>query len=292
MEQIIQQILNGLTIGSIYALIALGYTMIYGIMKLINFAHGEIFMFGAYMSYVGVVKLQLPFLLALLLAMIAAGFLGFIIERVAYRPLRNSSRISALITAIGVSLLLQNLIMKYFGADIIALPKTELLKPIYIGSVVISGNQVVIFSVTLILLAILQYIVYKTNFGRAMRAVSTDSEAAALMGINVNQTITITFIIGSVLAAAAGALVANYYNNITPLMGVGRGLKAFVAAVFGGIGLLNGAVVGSFVIGGVETVIAMGKYSMWRDAVVYFILIIILIVKPTGLLGSKDGQKV
>ena len=182
--------------------------------------------------------------------------------------------------------------MKIFGADIIALPKLELLKAVKIGNVIISGNQIVIFSVTITLLIILQYIVYKTNFGRAMRAVSTDPEAAALMGINVNQTITITFIIGSVLAAAAGALVANYYNNITPLMGVARGLKAFVAAVFGGIGLLNGAVLGGFVIGGVETAISMGKYSMWREAAVYLILIIVLIVKPTGLLGSKDGQKV
>ncbi len=292
MDQIVQQILNGLTIGSIYALIALGYTMIYGIMKLINFAHGELFMFGAYMSYVGSVKLQLPFLIALLFSMVSAAILGFVIERIAYRPLRNSSRISALITAIGVSLLLQNLTMKIFGADIIALPKLELLKAVKIGNVIISGNQIVIFSVTITLLIILQYIVYKTNFGRAMRAVSTDPEAAALMGINVNQTITITFIIGSVLAAAAGALVANYYNNITPLMGVARGLKAFVAAVFGGIGLLNGAVLGGFVIGGVETAISMGKYSMWREAAVYLILIIVLIVKPTGLLGSKDGQKV
>lgn len=292
MNQIIQQILNGLTIGSIYALIALGYTMIYGIMKLINFAHGEVFMLGAYMSYVGMVKLNLPFFAALIFSMVVTGIVGFLIERIAYRPLRNSSRVSALITAIGVSLLLQNLIIRYFGADIIALPAVELLKPITIGSIVISGNQIVIFAVTIVLLISLQYIVHRTDFGRAMRAVSTDAEAASLMGIDVNKTITITFVLGSVLAAAAGTLVANYYSNITPLMGVARGLKAFIAAVFGGIGLLDGAVLGSFIIGGIETLIATTKFTMWREAAVYLILIIILIVKPTGLLGKKDGEKV
>ena len=292
MDQLMQQILNGLTIGSIYALIALGYTMVYGIMKLINFAHGEIFMLGAYMSYVGMVKLKLPFLAALIFSMIVAGFVGFLIERIAYRPLRNSSRISALITAIGISILMQNLVVKIFGADIIALPDVNLIRNFKLGNIVVRGNQIVIFTVTIVLLIVLQFIVYKTNFGRAMRAVSTDAEAASLMGIDVNKTITITFVLGSVLAAAGGTLVANYYNNITPLMGVSRGLKAFIAAVFGGIGLLNGAVLGSFVIGGIETLVAMTKYSMWREAFVYFILIIILIIKPTGLLGEKGDQKV
>lgn len=292
MDQIVQQILNGLTIGSIYALIALGYTMIYGIMKLINFAHGEIFMLGAYMSYVAMVRFKWPFFVALLFAMIVCGFIGFLIERIAYRPLRNSTRISALITAIGVSLLLQNLVMRYFGADIIALPQVELFRSITIGNVTISGNQIVIFVVTFVLLVALQFIVYRTDFGRAMRAVSTDSEAASLMGINVNRTITITFVMGSVLAAAAGTLVANYYNNITPLMGVTRGLKAFIAAVFGGIGLLHGAVFGGFFIGALETLVSITPYTMWRDAVVYFVLILILILKPTGLFGKKGGTKV
>ena len=292
MEQVIQQILNALTIGSIYALIALGYTMIYGIMKLINFAHGDIFMLGAYMSYVAIVKFNWPFLAALVYAMVVCGFVGFLIERIAYRPLRNASRVSALITAIGVSLLIQNLVIKFFGADIIALPSVALFRSIKIGNILISGNQIVIFSTTIILLIVLQIIVYRTNFGRAMRAVSTDAEAASLMGINVNKTITMTFIIGSVLAAAAGTLVANYYHNITPLMGVTRGLKAFVAAVFGGIGLLNGAVFGGFFIGGLETLISTTSYTMWRDAVVYFVLIVILIVKPTGLFGKKGDQKV
>ncbi len=292
MEQLAQQILNGLTIGSIYALIALGYTMVYGIMKLINFAHGEIFMLGAYMSYVGTVKLKLPFIAALFFSMFVAAIVGFLIERIAYRPLRNSSRISALITAIGVSILMQNIIVKIFGADIIALPSSTNFKPFTIGNIVIRGDQLIIFATTIILLVLLQFIVYKTDFGRAMRAVSTDAEAASLMGIDVNKTITITFVLGSVLAAAAGTLVANYYHNITPLMGVSRGLKAFIAAVFGGIGLLNGAVLGGFVIGGLESLVTMTSFSMWRDAIVYLVLILILIIKPTGLLGDKGGQKV
>lgn len=292
MEQIIQQVLNGLTIGSIYALIALGYTMIYGIMKLINFAHGEIFMLGAYMSYVATTRFKMPFLLALLFAMVVCGFIGFLIERVAYRPLRNSTRISALITAIGVSILLQNLVIRYFGADIIAIQRTEIIKDFQIGNILINGNQIIIFLVTIFLLIFLQYLVYHTNFGLAMRAVSKDPEAASLMGINVNKTITWTFILGSVLAAAAGVLVANYYRNITPLMGVSRGLKAFVAAVFGGIGILPGAVLGGFLIGAIETIIATTQLTMWKEAIVYFVLIIILVVRPTGLLGKKGGQKV
>ncbi len=292
MEQWIQQILNGLTIGSIYALVALGYSMIYGIIKLINFAHGEMFMLGAYMSYVAMVKLSMPFWFALVFSMIVCGFIGFVIERVAYRPLRNSTRISALITAIGISMLLQNLVSRYFGADIIAVPRVQLMPSITLGSIVISGNQIVIFSVTIILLVALQYIVYHTNMGRAMRAVSTDADAASLMGINVNKTITFTFVLGCILAAAAGSLVANYYNSITPLMGVTRGLKAFIAAVFGGIGILPGAVIGGFFIGAVETFVATTSFSIWREAIVYLVLILILIIKPTGLLGKKGDNKV
>ena len=292
MEQIVQQIINGLTIGSIYALIALGYTMIYGIMKLINFAHGEMFMLGAYMSYVAIVKFKLPFIVALIFSMVICGFIGFIIEKIAYRPLRNSTRISALITAIGVSMLIQNLVMRYFGADIIALPRITLIPSITFGTITISGNQIIIFGVTILLLILLQFIVYHTNMGRAMRAVSTDADAASLMGINVNKTITFTFVLGCVLAAAAGTLVANYYYNISPAMGVTRGLKAFVAAVFGGIGLLPGAVIGGFFIGAVETFVATTSMSIWREAIVYAVLIVVLIIKPTGLLGKKGDNKV
>lgn len=292
MEQLLQQLLNWLTIGSIYALIALGYTMVYGIMKLINFAHGEIFMVGAYASYVGMVYLKLPFLLALLFSIVVTGLIGFIIERVAYRPLRNTSRISALITAIGISLLLQNLVIRIFGADVKTMPEVSLFQSFKFGNIIISGNQILIFVVTIVLLVCLQYIVYHTQFGRSMRAVSVDQDAALLMGIDVNRVITITFVLGSVLAACAGTLVAVYYNSITFNMGVARGLKAFIAAVFGGIGILPGAVIGSYVIGGIEVLISLTNFSMWREAIVYLVLILILFVKPTGLLGKKGGTKV
>ncbi|AMC93406.1 ABC transporter permease [Erysipelothrix larvae] len=292
MDQFFQQILNWLTVGSVYALIALGYTMVYGIMKLINFAHGEVFMIGAYTTFVGMVYLKLPFLASLLLAMVFAGLLGFVIERVAYKPLRKSSRISALITAIGMSLLLQNIVIKIFGADVLTLPEVSVFPSLTFGNVVINGNQLLIFVVTIILLVILQYIVYHTQIGRAMRAASIDYEAASLMGINVDFVVSFTFVLGSILAAGAGSLVAAYYNSLSPAMGVSRGLKAFIAAVFGGIGILPGAVIGGFLIGGIETLVSLIGLSLWREAAVYFVLIIILLVKPSGILGKKGGTKV
>lgn len=292
MGDILQQILNGLSVGSIYALVALGYTMVYGIIKLINFAHGELYMLGAYLAYFGMSKLGLSFVGAIVFSILVTCLLGYLIERIAYRPLRNSTRISALITAIGVSILLQYSVMYIFGADTISFPQVTLIKDITIGSVLIKGPQILIFLVTIGSLVILQYIVYRTNLGRAMRAVSTDAEAAGLMGINVNKTIALTFVIGSALAAIAGSLVGMYYNSISPTMGVTIGLKAFVAAVFGGIGLLPGAVLGGFLIGLIETLFVALNFSLWRDAVVYSILIIILLVKPSGLLGKKGGTKV
>lgn len=292
MELLLQQAINGLTIGSIYALVALGYTMVYGIIKLINFAHGEIYMLGAYMTFVGIKYLNLPFLVALVFAVIVCSIIGYLIERIAYRPLRKSSRISALISAIGVSILLQNVIIYIFGADVISFPEVTLLPNFMIGNVLIKGHQILIFMITIICLIGLQYLVYHTDLGRAMRAVSVDSEASSLMGINVNKTIALTFVIGSALAAVAGSLVGVYYSTLAPAMGVSLGLKAFVAAVFGGIGLLPGAVLGGFLIGVIETIFIALGYSLWREAVVYGILIIILIVKPSGLLGKKGGEKV
>ena len=292
MESLIQQLINGLTIGSIYALVALGYTMVYGIIRLINFAHGEIYMLGAYMTYVAIKFLHLPFLLALVFAVIACSIIGYMIERVAYRPLRKSSRISALISAIGVSILLQNVVIYIFGADVISFPEVTLLPNFNVGCVLIRGHQILIFVITILCLVGLQYLVYHTDLGRAMRAVSADQEAASLMGINVNKTIAMTFVIGSALAAVAGSMVGVYYSTLAPAMGVSHGLKAFVAAVFGGIGLLPGAVLGGFLIGLIETLFIVLGYSLWREAVVYSILILILVVKPTGLLGKKGGVKV
>lgn len=292
MGDILQQVFNGLSVGSIYALVALGYTMVYGIIKLINFAHGELYMIGAYSAFFGMTALGLPFVGAVVFSVLVTCILGYLIERIAYRPLRNSTRISALITAIGVSILLQYTVMYFVGADTISFPKVTLIPDVRLVSVLIKGPQILIFAVTIVSLIVLQYIVYRTNLGRAMRAVSLDTEAAGLMGINVNKTIALTFVIGSALAAIAGSLVGMYYTSISPTMGVTIGLKAFVAAVFGGIGLLPGAVLGGFLIGLIETLFVALNFSLWRDAVVYSILIIILIVKPSGLLGKKGGTKV
>ena len=292
MDQILQQILNGLTVGSIYALVALGYTMVYGIIKLINFAHGELYMLGAYASYVAMKFFNMPYPIAIIFSILVCGVIGYLIERIAYRPLRNSTRISALITAIGVSILLQYTVMYFFGADVLTFPEVNLLPDVMLGNILIRGQQILIFLVTIISLIVLQYLVYHTQFGRAMRAVSVDKEAASLMGINANKTIAYTFIIGSILAGIAGSLVGVYYTSITPTMGVSHGLKAFVAAVFGGIGLLPGAVLGGFLIGLIETAFTFLGYSLWREAVVYGILIVILLLKPSGLLGKKGGTKV
>lgn len=292
MTEFIQQLINGLSIGSVYALIALGYTMTYGIIKLINFAHGDLYMFGAYMAFVAMTFLQLPIWGALIFAIITTATLGYIVERVAYRPLRKATRISALITTIGVSLLIQYTIMYIFRPEPKTFPTVDIIPSITIGGFTVMGQQILIFAVTVVSLVVLQQIVYRSNLGRAMRAVSIDSEAASLMGINVNRVISITFVMGSILAAIAGVLIAVYYTRITPTMGVTRGLKAFIAAVFGGIGLLEGAVLGGFLIGIIETISGVLNLSLWSEAIVYLILIVILIIKPSGLLGKKGGEKV
>lgn len=294
MTEFFQQLINSLSLGSIYALIALGYTMVYGIIKLINFAHGEVYMIGAYVGYATMSILKLGFFEALLLAMVACMILGVLIERIAYRPLRNSSRLAVLITAIGMSLLLQYTMMWFVGADPRAYPPAPsfMSGSFTLGGVVIKNQQLVIIGVSVVLMVLLQFVVKRTKMGKAMRAVSQDPEAAQLMGISVDRTISFTFAIGSALAGAAGALVGLYYNTINPLMGIQPGLKAFVAAVFGGIGIIPGALIGAYVIGGTETLVASLGYSLFRDGVVFAILIAILIVKPTGLLGKNVREKV
>ncbi|HMT87515.1 MAG TPA: branched-chain amino acid ABC transporter permease [Arachnia sp.] len=294
MTELFQQIINSLSLGSIYALIALGYTMVYGIIKLINFAHGEIYMLGAYTGYFAMAHFHLNFFAALLLAMMFCTVLGVTIERIAYRPLRNSTRLAALITAIGVSLFLQYTTMYFVGADSRAYPALPgfMTGSFNVGGVLIRNSQVVIVGVSVLLMVVLQFIVRKTKMGKAMRAVSQDPDAARMMGISVDRTISFTFAIGSALAGAAGVLVGVYYNTINPLMGVLPGLKAFVAAVFGGIGIIPGALIGAYFIGGVETLVSALGYSLYRDGVVFAILIIMLIVKPTGLLGKNVREKV
>lgn len=294
MDQLLQQVINGISLGSIYALIALGYTMVYGIINLINFAHCDVYMIGAYTGYFCMTSLHLGFLPSLLIAMVVCTLLGITIEKIAYKPLRNATRIAVLITAIGVSLFLEYSTMFFVKANVRSYPEMTglLAEKFHFGSLVITMQQVLIVGVTVILMILLQLIVKKTRIGKAMRAVSLDKDAAELMGINVNTTISFTFALGSALAGAAGVLVGIYYNSINPLMGVLPGLKAFVAAVFGGIGIIPGAMIGGYFIGAVEVFVSGYGNSMYRDAVVFAILIIILIVKPAGLLGKNTREKV
>lgn len=292
MTQFIQQLINGLSLGSIYALIALGYTMVYGIIKLINFAHGDIYMLGAYIGFIVTVYFGFSFFGALITAMIICAIIGVLIEKIAYKPLRNATRIAALITAIGVSYFLQATTQKVMGTSMRTYPDVFKNYMFNLGSIQISLKQIMIFVVTIVLMIVLQYVVQKTKIGRSMRAVSVDPDAARLMGINVNNTISITFAIGSALAGAAGVLVGIYYNSISPLMGVVPGVKAFIAAVFGGIGIIPGAMFGGFFIGIIETLVSGYGSSLYKDAFVYIILIIVLIVKPTGLLGKNKKEKV
>ncbi|HHV58960.1 MAG TPA: branched-chain amino acid ABC transporter permease [Clostridiaceae bacterium] len=294
MEQFMQQVVNGISLGSIYALIALGYTMVYGIIKLINFAHGDVYMFGAYIGYFCMTTLKLDVLPSLLIAMVCSTILGVAIEKIAYKPLRNATRIAVLITAIGVSLLIEYGTMFFMKAGVRTYPPMTglMAQKFHIKGLVITMQQVLIVIITIILMVLLQFIVKKTRVGKAMRAVSLDRDAAELMGINVDTTISFTFAIGSALAGAAGILVGLYYNSINPLMGVMPGLKAFIAAVFGGIGIIPGAMVGGYVIGVVEVFVSGYLNSMYRDAIVFAILILILIVKPSGLFGRNVREKV
>ncbi len=292
MQQFLQQTINGLSIGGVYALIALGYTMVYGIIKLINFAHGEIFMFGAYVGMIAVMNLNLPIYLAFILAMAVTALFGVIIERVAYKPLRKSTRTAALITAIGVSFLIQNGVLMVMGANIYAFPQVIPNRFFTFMGLRLNMLQLVIFATSIALMLILQFIVSKTKLGRAMRSVAVDKDAATLMGVNVDNVITITFAIGSALAAAAGIMVGLYYIKVFPFMGFTPGLKAFVAAVFGGIGIIPGAMIGGFAIGLIETYVAGYGSTLYKDAVVFAILILILLVKPSGLLGKNVKEKV
>lgn len=294
MAGFLQQVVNGITLGSIYALIALGYTMVYGIIKLINFAHCDIYMIGAYIGYFCMTFLKLSLLPALIIAMAISTILGVVIERIAYKPLRNAARISVLITAIGVSLFLEYGTMFFVKANVRTYPEMTglLTKSVKLGNITISFQQILLVGITIILMTLLQFIVKRTRLGKAMRAVSMDKDAAQLMGIDVDQTVSFTFALGSALAGAAGVLVGIYYNSINPLMGVLPGLKAFVAAVFGGIGIIPGAMIGGYFIGMLEVMVAGYGNSMYRDAVVFAILILILIIKPSGLLGKDSKEKV
>jgi len=289
-----QQLINGISLGSVYALIALGYTMVYGIIRLINFAHGEVYMLGAFIGFYAITGLGLSFFPALIIAMAVCALLGVSIERLAYKPLRNAPRVAALMTAVGLSLLFQNVTIYFLGAKPKSFPRSNVITWDFMN-VSIRSNQVLILGTALVLMVLLRFIVQKTKMGKAMRAVSFDRDAAMLMGINVDNTISFTFAIGSALAAAGGVLVGQYYGMIQPFMGMLPGLKAFVAAVLGGIGSIPGAMIGGMILGVAEagvSAIRGGQFSTYRDAVSFAILIIILIVKPTGILGKNVREKV
>lgn len=288
----IQQLINGISLGSIYALIALGYTMVYGIIKLINFAHGDVFMVGSFIGFYSITVFGLGFFPALIISMVACALFGVIIERIAYKRLRNATRIAALITAIGVSLLIEYGVIYIRGAQPEAYPDVFSNKSFEFLGAQISIQSILILSVSVVLMILLQFIVHKTKTGKAMRAVSHDTEAAKLMGINVDNTISATFAIGSALAGAAGVIFGVYYTKIDPLMGVIPGLKAFVAAVLGGIGIIPGAMVGGLVLGVVETIVSALGFSLWRDAAAFIILILILIFRPSGIFGKNTREKV
>lgn len=291
-HQLIQQLINGVSLGSIYALIALGYTMIYGIIKLINFAHGDIYMVGAYLGFAAVTFGHLPILPALLISMAVTACLGMLVEKLAYKPLRHAPRISILITAIGVSFFLEYTTMYFVSPTPRTFPAVIDNVSFNVAGFIINGQQLLIFGITILLMALLTYIVQKTKLGKAMRAASFDTETAQLMGVDSDRIISMTFCIGSALAAAAGVLVGVYYNTIDPLMGILPGLKAFVAAVLGGIGILPGAVVGGIILGVIEALVAGFISSTFRDAAAFAILILVLLIKPSGLFGKNTNEKV
>jgi branched-chain amino acid transport system permease protein len=288
----LQQIINGLSVGSIYAVIALGYTMVYGIIRLINFAHGDIMMMGAYFAFITVFATGMPFYMVLIVSMVLAALLGVTIETLAYKPLRKAPRISALITAIGMSLFLQNLALVIFKADPKIMPAIIPKRPIMIGPLQIGTVTITTIALSIFFMVLLDFFVKKTKPGKSMRAVSEDKDASILMGINVNKTISITFAIGSALGALGGVMYSVAYTQVFPTMGVMPGLKAFVAAVFGGIGLIPGAMLGGFAIGMIETITKAYISSQWSDAIVFGILIIVLLIKPTGILGKNEREKV
>ena len=301
MTEFFQQLINGLALGSILALIALGYTMVYGILRFINFAHGDIFMLGAFAGFYLAPKIALILPLpsiaggiaVLVISMLICAALGVLIERFAYRPLRKRPKLTVLITAIGVSLFLEYTGQFVFGAAPKKFPEILPVTTVtQIGGLSLNSNQLMVLGVTLFLMLALRFIVLKTKIGTAMRAVAFNPEAAALMGVNTDVVISFTFALGSALAAAAGILWAINYPAIDPLMGILPGLKAFIAAVLGGIGNLPGAALGGFVIGIVETFVKGTRWSTWADAIAFAILILILLVKPSGLLGKNETEKV
>ncbi len=292
MTHFIQTLISGLSLGSIYALIALGYTMVYGIAKMLNFAHGDIIMIGAYAGIIAVGQMNLPTLAAVLLSILICALLGVLIEFLAYKPLRQAPPLSVLITAIGVSYFLQNLALILFGSQQKAYPTLAVMSHYTIGGVTVDGISILTLLVTAVIMVVLTFFINKTRLGKAMRAVSEDKAAASLMGISVNGTITLTFAIGSALAAVASIFYGMSYVYIKPTTGAMPGIKAFTAAVFGGIGSVPGAMLGGILLGVIEQLSKTYISTLWSDAIVFGVLVLVLVVKPTGLLGKTMNEKV
>jgi len=291
----LQHLANALSLGSLYALIAIGYTMVYGILRLINFAHGDVFMLGAYLALYGITIFALPWWGALLIAVLLTALFGIGLERAAYRPLRDSPKISVMISAIGASFLIENLAVVIFGGRPKGFPVPDLLSQVVrLGSVSVQAVSLLIPAFAALILAVLLWVVGKTKTGMAMRAVSTDLDAARLMGVDVNKVISFTFGAGSLLAGLGGIMWSFKYPNLSPLMGVTPGLKCFIAAVIGGIGNITGAVLGGFLLGFIElmTIAFLPDLTGYRDAFAFVLLIVVLLVKPTGLLGKNRSEKV
>ncbi len=300
MEQFIQQVLNGLAIGGIYALVALGYTMVYGVMKLINFAHGDLFTIGAYLGFTLLVSWRLSGLLTPALAMISVfimvsllvALIGWLLERAAYRPLRNANRLSAVVSALGASIFFENAIMLIYGARVYVYPDS--IRPNFTISILdlpVPGMRIMIIGASVILMILLWAFIQRTKMGAAIRAVAIDPGAARLMGINVDKVISIVFLIGPGLGGAAGLMVGIYYGQIDFMMGWMYGLKAFTAAILGGIGNIPGAMLGGFLLGVTESLAAAYIAMAWKDAIAFLVLILILIIRPTGILGEKAADK-
>ena len=288
----ITYLINGISLGSIYAIIALGYTMVYGIAKMLNFAHGDVIMIGCYVVFMTMSGMNMNPLLSVILAVVVCTVLGVIIEKVAYKPLRKASPLAVLITAIGVSYLLQNIALLIFGADTKSFSSVVPLQNIKIGGITITGVTVVAVLACIVIMIGLMIFIKKTKAGQAMLAVSEDKDAAQLMGVNVNGTISLTFAIGSGLAAIAGVLLCSAYPTLTPYTGSMPGIKAFTAAVFGGIGSIPGALIGGILLGIIEILGKAYISSQLSDAIVFAVLIIVLLVKPTGILGKPIHEKV
>lgn len=293
MSSFISYLISGISLGSIYALIALGYTMVYGIAKMLNFAHGDVIMVGGYAVFLAISSLNCPVWLSIIIGIAVCTILGVVIEKVAYKPLRNASSLSVLITAIGVSYLLQNLALNILGSNARTFQSVVTLKTVEINSQLkIPGEAIVTIIVTVIIMIALTLFINKTKTGMAMQAVSEDKGAAQLMGINVNRTISIVFAIGSGLAAVAGILLCSTFTQVSPYTGSMPGIKAFIAAVFGGIGSIPGAMIGGILLGIIENLSKAYISTQLADAIVFASLIIILIFKPTGIMGKKINEKV